>query len=656
MDAIPFNFGDGSYNYTLKSNTDVSIAFGQGDWIVDPNVGVLTFYGTVPANMPPKITFYKYIGDKGVGGGSIASGGSGVENYLDSESANFEVSGSTSVGDWTSSDTDKVTITSSATTPLAGAASGVFTKLAVDAVDAYISVDSQTIARDRRGKPITIRMSVDADVTNYESEDVEVQLWDITGTPEQIGVSGEPKIKKAKGELILAGFPESTCSQVELRLVVTTDSATAASWAMKIDRISLGPDKAYPSVYRRSEVIDLSGDFSAGQIRVSRVGPNVNITQTIDAVCSSSGTPNAGITLPVWARPTSLVINVTENTSANIARVGVSAGGGILFRKRNLTGGALAFTSFESATISYTVEDTESPLISSTEALHKSAKFYTRGNDSASGLSSTHIVTWRDTNRQVQGFSFVDNEKVIIKQTGWYSASTSLRIINSTFSRIDSRIKLKSGSDETIIAVDELRAENGMLTPSVGAFYAKKNDELFVEVTDGSGSGTYTLAVLNANSHFSVSALPDLSVYGVYGKHEILSAKSNGVTITNNVWPEFVGNSLILTPGVWELTGVIRVGGTASVTWTEVRTRWGSENGDNGSISPAAIGGILSGEFQKIIPFGGSSLRDYRDDATKMIVKINSTTEIFLNCRFLFSSGSMPTNGTNVDITAKRLV
>lgn len=79
VDCIPFNFGDGTYNYTLKDSTSAAIAFGQGDWRVDITTGVLTFYSTVPSNMPPKITFYKYVGDKadntsfgGGGGGSVS--------------------------------------------------------------------------------------------------------------------------------------------------------------------------------------------------------------------------------------------------------------------------------------------------------------------------------------------------------------------------------------------------------------------------------------------------------------------------------------------------------------------------------------------------------------------------------------------------------
>lgn len=69
-DTIPFNFSDGSYNYALFRDDDTTIAFGLGDWLVDTTAGLLTFYGTLPSGVsaaaPPKISFYKYIGKKGV--------------------------------------------------------------------------------------------------------------------------------------------------------------------------------------------------------------------------------------------------------------------------------------------------------------------------------------------------------------------------------------------------------------------------------------------------------------------------------------------------------------------------------------------------------------------------------------------------------------
>jgi len=70
VDSIPFNFGDGSYNYTLRDNSNNQIFFGQGDWVVDNATGLLYFYSGNPGNMPPKITFYKYIGKKGYGSGA----------------------------------------------------------------------------------------------------------------------------------------------------------------------------------------------------------------------------------------------------------------------------------------------------------------------------------------------------------------------------------------------------------------------------------------------------------------------------------------------------------------------------------------------------------------------------------------------------------
>jgi hypothetical protein len=68
---IPFNFGDGvSYNYALTKNDNSVIAFGVGDWVLDTNSGVLTFYGTLPAGVaavtPPKLSFYQYIGGVGI--------------------------------------------------------------------------------------------------------------------------------------------------------------------------------------------------------------------------------------------------------------------------------------------------------------------------------------------------------------------------------------------------------------------------------------------------------------------------------------------------------------------------------------------------------------------------------------------------------------
>lgn len=66
---IPFNYCSDVYNYSLKTSEGKKIYFGVGDWVLDINSGVLTFYGDVPPgvdhNNPPKVSFYQYIGGNG---------------------------------------------------------------------------------------------------------------------------------------------------------------------------------------------------------------------------------------------------------------------------------------------------------------------------------------------------------------------------------------------------------------------------------------------------------------------------------------------------------------------------------------------------------------------------------------------------------------
>lgn len=82
VDAIPFNFDpSGSYVPTLRKNDSTIIPFGQNDWILDGDVGQVTFYNGIPsgvsAALPPKVTFWKYVGQKG-----IVSSGTQVIDYI----------------------------------------------------------------------------------------------------------------------------------------------------------------------------------------------------------------------------------------------------------------------------------------------------------------------------------------------------------------------------------------------------------------------------------------------------------------------------------------------------------------------------------------------------------------------------------------------
>lgn len=78
QDTIPFNYAsDGSYLITLyrfDGQTEINMGHAGGDWMLDNESGVITFYGwrselNVKDITPPCITFYRYVGSKGVGSG-----------------------------------------------------------------------------------------------------------------------------------------------------------------------------------------------------------------------------------------------------------------------------------------------------------------------------------------------------------------------------------------------------------------------------------------------------------------------------------------------------------------------------------------------------------------------------------------------------------
>ncbi|KAG5181041.1 hypothetical protein JKP88DRAFT_279198 [Tribonema minus] len=72
QDAIPYGYDPaGSYLYTLyKSDGVTPIPFGGGNFVIDTESGTCTFYALgnitgVDATHPPRISFYRYVGQKG---------------------------------------------------------------------------------------------------------------------------------------------------------------------------------------------------------------------------------------------------------------------------------------------------------------------------------------------------------------------------------------------------------------------------------------------------------------------------------------------------------------------------------------------------------------------------------------------------------------
>ena len=74
VDSIPFNYDPlGSYLYEIyRNNGTTLINYDEGDWVLDNDTGILTFYSKINEDvssnnyvtelLPPKISFYKYVG------------------------------------------------------------------------------------------------------------------------------------------------------------------------------------------------------------------------------------------------------------------------------------------------------------------------------------------------------------------------------------------------------------------------------------------------------------------------------------------------------------------------------------------------------------------------------------------------------------------
>jgi hypothetical protein len=77
-DAVPFNYDSSGSYVPLVYKSDMSpIAFGENDWVIDIEAGMLTFYNGIPTGVSdtqtPKVTFWKYTGEKGMPTGSLTA-------------------------------------------------------------------------------------------------------------------------------------------------------------------------------------------------------------------------------------------------------------------------------------------------------------------------------------------------------------------------------------------------------------------------------------------------------------------------------------------------------------------------------------------------------------------------------------------------------
>lgn len=106
--AISFSTDNisGSYLYNLYRKSGEEIIFGEGNWIVDNNGGVVTFYSSMNTNLgienhidinkPISISFYKYVGVMGMGQLDLSEDGMNLSGNINI-SENLTVGGNSNL-------------------------------------------------------------------------------------------------------------------------------------------------------------------------------------------------------------------------------------------------------------------------------------------------------------------------------------------------------------------------------------------------------------------------------------------------------------------------------------------------------------------------------------------------------------------------------
>jgi len=451
--------------------------------------------------------------------------------------------------------------------------------------------------------------------------------------------------------------------QVELRAVIATDSATSSSWTAKIDRVQLGPDKLVPSLFFRTQLIELAsiGGFASGQMRVSRIGNKVTIDGT-GGVSPSADTASTAVgTIPTWARPVATRNNLYNSSDTGTRRVQVTSDGTLTVGAINLDGTPRSIVSFAGFTISYTVPDTESPLISTTEALFKVIRARVRQfSQNVTTSNATMIPTLKDYDT-VGSFNMTTGI-FKVPRSGKLKVNAHFRGNVASTSATNTSVSVSLFKNATLVTrfiAYRYVVTSTNLNPSGSGrieIDVQSGDEIDVRINRQSQISSFDLDGTD-EGFIEFEMAPDLSVYGVQGQVEILSAESAIKSgITSAQWVDLSGNGLPLTPGIWRLpSSAVRFSQTSSVTYTRVAVEWQSGPGS----APATLGS--SGSIT-VLSSNNGVLTDYRNisvgvwviNSTEYIIKVNSPVTVYLNA-YAEATGTLANARVTSFPTAQRI-
>lgn len=611
--SIEFNVGDiVAYNGTTwekwqSSPVGAPPVLSVNGETGDVDLGLVNLNDVDSGISPSEGEVLTYSG--GLWNSAPASGGSGEGGINYFTNGNFE----TNISDWTDSGGD-LTVSAEESTPLAGIRSLSIDKAAVDASGDYVigAIESLDQADIDKGV-LPLQFVFDATHANYVSGDLRVRVWDVTNSAylyvaDVANVDSNNGLLKTKGAALVQVYLAATTAEIELRLEVTSDSATASAWSVIADRFKIGPDQVVPGAIVEMVNETIASPTVTYETEVTSItnlslqGARINGMYTLGIIFSfnmGSGGNNYDVPTIDFSQFSFLsgktISRVSGTFTSNINSG--TAGRHFVFGNFSNTANVIRFNFYGDFQVAssrsaigtitfYVEEDNSSASLSTTEAAFSTEKiFLERTNTVSVGDNATQTLPF------VSGSIVYDTHGLYdatanapkIKRSGWYIIAATTSWDGSSSRNISTIIKVNS-STAYVAPMNGLSSGNTnrqlVTTPPL---YLNKDDIVTIEGYHNDVAGSSSLDCTAYS--LAVYRQPDFSTFSVFGKTDYyessLTSTATGLPATDT-YADVA--SITLPPGLYDIQG-IAVGAASGVgtVITGISTTSGNTSpGNNG--------------------------------------------------------------------------
>jgi len=301
-------------------------------------------------------TVFTFPNTSGSAGNTLVNDGTGVTNWhvMDSPDTriNYTLAGSVGSSNLTIALKDKAGNDASAASPVR-----------LTFRNATLATGDYTTANVTAALSIVIPSGATMGFTNAVEKYIYVYAMNNAGTVELVatctplneGLLATTTIIDTSSDSATVPYSTTARSNLAVKYLgrILSTQATAGTWATAPAEIATVPNLL---PYYNETTLALSNDFSAGSIKVVRVGSLVTVTLIVSATFSSSvGPSTAASFVPAWARPAIGQYTACASSSSIYAEIWVEATGQFGYVFRNWAGTGTAQTSVGTGTISYCV-------------------------------------------------------------------------------------------------------------------------------------------------------------------------------------------------------------------------------------------------------------------------------------------------------------